>query len=74
MGAFRPVTYSKKELAGLSAAKRKKPAKGDRAPPRNAQGDPQNSPAKNENLVWSFEKGMTGPARRKQCAATWSSD
>ena len=24
MGAFRPVTYSKKELAGLSAAKRKK--------------------------------------------------
>lgn len=23
MGAFRPVTYSKKELAGLSAAKRK---------------------------------------------------
>jgi len=24
MGAFRPVTYSKKELAGLSTAKRKK--------------------------------------------------
>jgi len=24
MGAFRPTTYSKKELAGLSAAKRKK--------------------------------------------------
>jgi hypothetical protein len=24
MGAFRPVTYSKKELAGLSPAKRKK--------------------------------------------------
>ena len=24
MGAFRPVTYSKKELAGLSAGKRKK--------------------------------------------------
>jgi len=24
MGAFRPTTYSKRELAGLSAAKRKK--------------------------------------------------
>lgn len=24
MGAFRPTTYSKKELAGLSAAKRKR--------------------------------------------------
>jgi hypothetical protein len=24
MGAFRPVTYSKRELAGLSTAKRKK--------------------------------------------------